>query len=178
MASTSSPRILLTSFAIWRDDQPSNASDDLLGWWVEQHARDRVQVLRQLPVHTEQASDRVIAAIERDRPDYVLCCGMAESRTELELETNAKRDGHILYSTAKLDRWVQGLPRTRLSHDAGRFVCNGTYYRVLQWLRDRRYATQCAFVHVPKLDGTHQLAVRQDFSAIVQRLLASERSLS
>lgn len=175
MAGARAPRIVLTSFATWRDDQPSNASDDLLEWWVERHAEvgDRVQLVRQLPVHTERASDRVIAAIERDRPDYVLCCGMAESRTDLELETNAKCDDEVLHSTADLALWVRGLTRTRLSHDAGSFVCNGTYYRVLQWLRDRRYATQCVFVHVPRLDGMHQSAVKEDFSEMIQRLLAS-----
>ncbi|MEO1131836.1 MAG: peptidase C15 [Cyanobacteria bacterium J06639_1] len=173
---TNSPRLLLTSFAVWRDDQPSNASDDLLGLWSAQQPPDalaRVQCLRQLPVHTERASARICATIGRDRPDFVLCCGMAEARTELELETNAKHDGTVLYSRANLSLWARGLSRTRLSHDAGSFVCNGTYFRVLQDIRDRDFTTQCTFVHVPILNAANTAAIVQDFDAIVQRLLFS-----
>lgn len=176
---TNTPPVLLSSFATWRADQPSNASDDLLDLWSE-GAEDAhlVRMLRQLPVDTQQASDRIIATIERERPTAVLCCGMAEKRTHLELETRATSAEDVLYSTASVAAWSQGLPQTRLSHDAGSFVCNGTYYRVLQWLRDRqRQARQqpvpCTFIHVPRLTAANTAAILNDFNAIVRAAIGS-----
>ncbi|MEM9153420.1 MAG: peptidase C15 [Cyanobacteria bacterium P01_F01_bin.33] len=176
---TDTARAILTSFSVWRADQTSNSSDDLLGLWAERAAPgNSVKLLRQLPVNTLQASDRIIAEIEREQPDYVLCGGMAESRAFLELETRARCAESVRYSPANLGAWCRGLRRTRLSHDAGTFVCNGTYYHVLQWIQDRGWPVQCVFIHVPVLTASNQLDILSDFSAIVQNCLVNRALLT
>ncbi|MEQ9481756.1 peptidase C15 [Coleofasciculus sp. F4-SAH-05] len=86
--------ILLTSFQTWLPDQKSNASDDLL---LKLQAENDpfpdqaifLTFLRQLPVDVFPASDLAIAQIEHLQPDVVICCGMAESRSQLTVEAGA-----------------------------------------------------------------------------------------
>lgn len=78
-------RILLTSFDIWLKDQQSNSDDDLL---VEVTKLELIPhdftFLHQLPVDVQLASDRVIEKINAIQPDYIICCGMAASRTTIK----------------------------------------------------------------------------------------------
>ena len=86
--------ILLTSFQTWLPDQKSNASDDLL---LKIQAENdpfpdqalSLTFLRQLPVDVFPASDLAIAKIKHLQPDVVICCGMAESRSQLTVEAGA-----------------------------------------------------------------------------------------
>lgn len=86
--------ILLTSFQTWLPHQKSNASDDLLVNIQQESKRFKQQgislrVLRQLPVNVFTASDLAIAKITQLQPDVVICCGMAESRSQLTVEAAA-----------------------------------------------------------------------------------------
>jgi pyroglutamyl-peptidase len=75
-------RILLISFDICLKDQESNFSDDLL---LEVTKLDLIPTdlifLRQLPVDVQLASTQVMEKINPIQPDYIICCGIAVSRT-------------------------------------------------------------------------------------------------
>jgi pyroglutamyl-peptidase len=156
-------RILLTSFETWLPHQPANSSDDLLADW-QGRSREQLFFSRRLPVDIPQASERVIKAIESHDFDIVLCCGMAESRYCLTLESNARSSLDRLYTPICLETLVATLPHTALSHDAGQFVCEGLYYQVL------KHHPKALFLHVPRLTDNNYLAIRQDFQAILQAL--------
>jgi pyroglutamyl-peptidase len=164
-------KILLTSFETWLPHQKSNSSDDLLHH-IESESIDGISLtfLRKLPVDTVLASQKAIAAIEQMSPHFVVCCGMAESRWQLSLESNATWENAQLHSTVNLEKLVNNLSDSVISHDAGKFVCEGLYYRVLHHLRHSRPDSHGLFVHVPVLTETNLQTIMADFRLILQEI--------
>jgi pyroglutamyl-peptidase len=83
-------KILLTSFDIWLSQQESNSSDDLLLGLAKMASLSHdLKFLHRLPVDVQLATSLVIAKINELQPDYIICCGMAASRSQLSVEVLA-----------------------------------------------------------------------------------------
>ncbi|WP_448561018.1 peptidase C15 [Trichothermofontia sp.] len=160
--------LLLTSFATWKAEQTSNASDDLLEILLQNNwLQDSHHLLRQVPVDFDLGPAQVIAKVETVQPDIVVCCGMAEDRDELNIETQAvsrESEARVLTTTIDCSKLLPELRRTRLSQDAGRFVCNHLYYSVLHYLRTSPapspWTSKTAIAHTPPLPNTAEVPVR------------------
>jgi pyroglutamyl-peptidase len=163
------PRILLTSFDVWEPHQRSNASDDLLEL-IGDRVPPETHMLRRLPVDFQRAPALVLAKMAEIQPDVVVCCGMAESRTVLTVESNGKGQGDVRYSAIALPALLQTLRATEISQDAGDFVCNHLYYTVLKSIQERPLPSQCLFVHVPILTAHNQAVITDDFATLLQIL--------
>ncbi|MGA1600910.1 MAG: peptidase C15 [Prochlorothrix sp.] len=209
---------LLTSFDIWLTHHTHNSSDQVLGLLVQQQRLPAdCQLLRCLPVEIEGAFGAVQAAIEQFQPDFVICCGMAEGRSSLDLEQQAidcpiqasaenpsaddgmagnphpRRDWgqnarqnsshtprsedfqenpRVLQTQINLVSLIPDLTQTCISTDAGRFVCNGLYFRVLDWIDRHRSASQALFIHVPCITPDNEAAIVADFGTLLDRLNA------
>ena len=163
--------ILLTSFATWKSHQRSNASDDLLLEVLKINRSPAIYGLRQLPVNVPVAKALIIGKIHQLQPQVVICCGMAESRHQLNLESRAMVGDQSIYTSLNLKKLVENLKNTEISQDAGRFVCNGLYYAILNYLQSHHLDVQCLFVHVPILTPTNQVEIVADFLAILERVL-------
>jgi pyroglutamyl-peptidase len=176
-------QLLVTSFDTWLAEQTSNASDDLLTELLQRGAiGNNSYLLRRLPVDTAIAAQQVIAHIESLQPDIVLCCGMASDRGCLSLESTGRNQdcSDCCTTTLDLERLSDGLSLVEISHDAGSFVCNGLYYTVLTYLRDRSsLATRSSprqqpihalFLHVPVLTPGNTESIIADCSILFQRL--------
>jgi pyroglutamyl-peptidase len=175
-------RFLLTSFATWLQNQKSNSSDDLLEAVSQLNFYPYdLNFLRKLPVDISQASHEVIAKIVNLQPEYILCCGMAAGRTQLSLETNARSSSVvwvndpeiILRPTLDLEKLVPDSLTIEISHDCGKFVCEGLYYSVLDYLLRSQISSRCIFVHVPILTEANLPAILEDFLLIIHRLALS-----
>lgn len=161
-------KILLTSFDVWMPHQVSNSSDDLLAEMLRQkRLPDHTYCLRKLPVDFEQAPAQVISTINLLQPDVIVCCGMAESRTVLTVESNGCYGGETLETTINLAKLVEPLMATQVSDDAGQFVCNFLYYSILKYLGQNPMNSRCLFVHVPPLNPGNQTLILRDFTAIL-----------
>lgn len=168
-------KLLFTSFQTWRSHQKSNSSDDLLQILIDRGLLTEHYFLRQIPVDFAIAPTQTIAKIEELQPDHIVCCGMAETRSVLSLESNGKCKTEILKTRFDLEALISGTASTEISHDAGDFVCNHLYYSVLKYLEQTRSDRACLFVHVPVLT-THNLdVVVQDFLAVVDRILSDDK---
>lgn len=176
----SSPSLLLTSFTTWKPEQSSNASDDLLLHVLSQQPQLRgLNLLRKLPVDFQQAPNQAIQGIRQHRPDAIICCGMGETRSHLCIEDRASHDHRIRYTGVNVNRLVSGLSITRVSHDAGQFVCNRLYFEVLDYLQHQGPECPCIFVHVPVLTEANVGAIASDFKTILLRMqMLANRSLS
>ncbi|MFN6483590.1 MULTISPECIES: peptidase C15 [unclassified Nostoc] len=167
-------RILLTSFDIWLKDQQSNSSDDLL---LEVTKLDLIPhhltFLRQLPVDVQLASTQVIEKINAIQPDYIICCGMAASRTQLSVEAVASWKEIVLQTEVDLEKLVAGAAAIQISHDCGKFVCEGLYYSVLDYLSQNKLTARCIFVHVPVLNQENLMGILADFVLIINKLALS-----
>lgn len=164
------PRLLLTSFTTWKPEQPSNASDDLLHWFIQQHPTESLHFLRQLPVDFDLAPQTAIAHLTQLQPDGILCCGMAESRQRLTVESQAVKGDRILKTSLNLELLIEDLSFTDISHDAGDFVCNRLYFDTLEHLQNQGSECFCLFLHVPMLTAENQAFVQADFYAILEKL--------
>ncbi len=164
-------KILLTSFQTWLPHQNSNASDDLLFKIAQfDNLVPSLTFLRQLPVDVAEASRRVLSKIEELQPDGIICCGMAECRTNLTVESCATCKDDLLKTSVDLEKLVAESVGTEISHDAGKFVCEGLYYEVLSYLRSRNLHTCCIFVHVPVLTPENLPAILADFQLIIEKV--------
>ena len=173
-------KILLTSFTTWQSHQKSNSSDDLLIEIAKNPDKNSelatspsLTFLRQLPVDIQQASNRAIAEIDTLKPDLIICCGMAERREKLSIESNASCDDHIIETWIDIYKLLPKLNGTEISHDAGKFVCEGLYYSTLNYLRDRHPNSRCIFVHVPLLTPHNSAEIKADFCQIIDLLALS-----
>ena len=163
-----SKKILFTSFTTWLPNQKSNSSDDLLQ--AIQIECDRNSFLRQLPVDIELASKSVISKIAELQPDIIICCGMAESRSQLTIEAKASDQDDILNTQVDLLSLIAGINGIEISYDAGKFVCEGLYYSVLKHLQTSPLSSHCIFAHIPILSPDNLTAVKNSFLTVVQRL--------
>ncbi len=98
---------------------------------------------------------------------------MAEKRKRLAIESNGKYEKDVIQTTIDVHSLVRGLAITRVSHNAGKFVCNALYYSILNYIQKHQLDCQCVFIHVPLLSESNQLKILQDFSAIIKLLQSS-----
>ncbi|KAM3113871.1 pyroglutamyl-peptidase I family protein [Phormidesmis sp. 146-33] len=184
-------KILATSFATWKAHHVSNSSDDLLGAISSNYpqgvaprylqevapvhlSNSNTYLLRKVTVDFELAPRQVISMIDLLKPEILICCGMAENRDNLTVESNGKSQTEILETKIDLNHLTEGTIATQISHDAGNFVCNHLYYSVLKYLQNRDFKCQCIFVHVPVLNGRNFRTIVEDFLMIVDRLNAGK----
>ncbi|TAD77201.1 MAG: peptidase C15 [Oscillatoriales cyanobacterium] len=166
--------MLITSFETWLPDQVTNSSDDLLQLLIDRAILpDRAHCLRRLPVDFDRAPPLVLQTIQQYRPRTVLLCGMAEGRSHLSLEAQAQHQGSCLATTVDLPTLIRHTQCSQISTDAGNFVCNWLYYRVLQWALLERYSGQVLFLHVPPLSDRNREPILADVRLILDRLESS-----
>ena len=129
----------------------------------------------EIPTVFTRSAMVVEEAIEREKPDYVLCIGQAGGRSAVTVEkvainlaearipdndgeqpfdTPLREDGDTAYfATLPVKAMVKrinasGIPAL-MSYTAGTYVCNSIMYNVL-YLLDRRFpGVKGGFIHVP-----------------------------
>lgn len=193
-------RFLLTSFDTWLVEQESNSSDDLLAAVSHLNILPySLTFLRRLPVHISTASTRVIEQINLTNPDFVIACGMAAQREYLSVESNATnlcvdncRDNLVnsaneliapekisvrtLHTSIDLHQLVAPMANLTISHDCGKFVCEGLYFAILDYLNQQQLKTQCLFLHVPILTLENKAGILDDFLLIIHQLALLQES--
>jgi len=161
--------ILITSFSTWESHHITNSSDDLLHLLSEKELGE-FNFLRNLPVDFELAPQHVLARLDELKPKVLICCGMAEERTKLHVESRAVLDKQILKTGLDLEMLTADLPMTEVSHDAGQFVCNTLYFKTLKHLSMQEEDYHCVFIHVPLLTEENRGQLLADFISIIERL--------
>ncbi|MEL6930248.1 MAG: peptidase C15, partial [Cyanobacteria bacterium J06600_6] len=123
--------------------------------------------LRNLPVDIQLATRKAIAEIENIEPNIVICCGMAEKRSRLTIESQAWCEDNCLSTAIDLPKLKQSLVNTEISHDAGKFVCEGLYYQLLKYIQLHGKNLDCIFIHVPKLETNNSTQILEDFRRVL-----------
>ncbi|MEM9948316.1 MAG: peptidase C15 [Cyanobacteria bacterium P01_D01_bin.36] len=163
--------LLITTFQPWRAHQPSNSSDDLIAALAERRQLPANSIwIRNVPVSFELAPIRVISELYQHRPHTILCCGMAENRPYLSLEQQAIKGCSVLHTSLDLKQMLQNTQLSQISYNAGSFVCNELYYRILESIQKYKLPTAAVFVHIPILEGARKQLVLEDFMAIANSL--------
>lgn len=164
--------VLLTGFEPF-EGQPVNASwlavEAVAASWTGPALR-----VAKLPVSFARAPIALLAALEAERPDVVVCVGEAGERSVLEVERVAVNvadaripdndgaqpvddpvvaGGAVAYLTglplrACVDAATRAEVPTRVSNSAGTYVCNAVFYTLARALEGT--TTPHGFVHVPR----------------------------
>jgi pyroglutamyl-peptidase len=121
---------------------------------------------------TYASVDRDLPNLFAQKPDIVLLFGVAGRRRHLCIETRARNAVSLLFPDAGGHRprlgvikrhgpaalkgnapfaRLAGAAGTRLSRDAGRYLCNYVYWRALERVHGTRPLVQ--FVHIPPVDA-------------------------
>jgi pyroglutamyl-peptidase len=121
----------------------------------------RVVVVR-LPVHRQRAAAMLKALLERHRPEACLLTGLARG-PKLRIERVARRPralagpgapGRFAGSWPVTEQGLalrqSGLPY-RISINAGRYVCDSTYWALLNFRINKGWPVSVGFLHVPPL---------------------------
>ena len=131
----------------------------------------------EIPTVFGKCVDVLLAAVEREKPDAVLCVGQAGGRPNITVERIAincddarikdnkgnqpidckiAADGaNAYFSTLPIKAMVQdmlaaGIPAA-VSNTAGTFVCNHLMYGALHYATNKRPNIRVGFVHIPYL---------------------------
>jgi len=164
-------KILLTSFDTWLPHHVSNSSDDLLHEISKlKYISPSLIFLRLLPVNIKLASNFVTTKIDELQPNSIICCGMAERRTTLTVESNASWGDSVLNTGVDLQHLAVGSKTIEVSHDAGKFVCEGLYYSALKYIYESKLNINCLFVHVPILTEKNLAETIADFQFIIHHV--------
>lgn len=168
--------ILVTGFEPF-DGLAGNASSDVAHHLDGMQFKVGEEVYRVegivLPVDHEEAGRGVSDALKYRNPAAVLMFGISDHAKELCLESKAcnacpadsggcrcKGCGHSCaphagsyYSNAPLRKLIKGLAKEKVpaqvSDNAGRFVCNASYYHALKTAHDLESEALVAFIHIP-----------------------------
>ncbi len=169
--------ILITGFEPF-DGAESNPSFEAVKMLPEKIKGETVEKL-ELPVVFSEAAEKVIAAIRKNTPKAVIMTGVAGGREKITPEVvavniaearipdnkgNAPRwqpliegtpDG--IFSTLPVGKMVQRMNEAgfgaALSFSAGTYVCNDTFYRVCNYIKENALGIPCGFIHVPNPKG-------------------------
>lgn len=166
-------KLLLTAFDPFGGDKVNPALEAVK--LVKDRVEDVDVVKLEVPTVFGKSIDTVAAAIERERPDAVLCVGQAGGRFDVtpervainvddarikDNEGNQPVDRPIFadgapayFATLPIKAMVKrireaGLPAS-VSNSAGTFVCNHLMYGVLYTLAKSYPGVRGGFVHVP-----------------------------
>ncbi|MGE0668974.1 MAG: hypothetical protein AB7O49_20675 [Sphingomonadales bacterium] len=153
------PIVLLTGFAPfgrWRINSSWEGARLLEGRYGGR------LVIARLPVDRRRAARELVALLERHRPQACLLTGLARG-PKLRVETWARRpralagpeapgrlSGSWPVAEAGLAIRLSGLPY-RISANAGKYVCDSTYWRLLMFRENNGWPIDAGFLHVPPL---------------------------
>lgn len=164
-------KILVSGFTPF-GDETQNATMSL----IKKVEKDANIIL--LPTVFKKAGEIIIKEIERIQPDYVVMLGQAKGRNRISLERVAininssvisDNDGNIYteeiinengpdayFSTLPIielkDRLLDKRIPVHISNTAGTYVCNDTFYRVMDYIKLNNLKIKAGFIHIPILD--------------------------
>lgn len=170
-------KLLLTAFDPFGGDHINPALEAVKR--VADQVGELQVVKLEVPTVFEKSIQVVVDAIEREKPDAVLCVGQAGGRFDLTTERvainlddaripdnegNQPVDKRIrdngknaYFATLPIKAMVSAIRAAELpasvSNSAGTFVCNHLMYGVLHHLSECRPDIRGGFIHVPYIPG-------------------------
>ncbi len=172
----SRPLLLLTAFEPF-DETGVNSSERTLAAVKKRGVRGGQLACRILPVDQQKAPAALIAAVDRLRPDAVICLGQSARRSAISIERIAinlldfrkpdnagrkftdrpiVRGGPAAYFTTLPVRAMWRAVRrakvpVELSQDAGSYLCNQVTYVLLHHAAMHHEILLAGFIHLPSL---------------------------
>ena len=103
--------------------------------------------------------------LAEDKLDMRIPDNSGRQETDVVLSGNGDQASPLPIKKWGIDEWPI---EVELSKDAGRFICNETYFRTLEALENHKFAIPCLFLHLPETEFFSQ----QDATTLIRQLLA------
>lgn len=169
-------RILLTGFEPFGSSDINSSWETAAR--IEMQSFDSVEiVVRQLPVSFKRVGEKIKELLEEIRPDVIIMLGQRSNSRSIDIERiavnlmdsiNGDNDGYnpkevpihpdtpLAYSSnlpvkSLRDCLTAKGIEAKVSNSAGLYVCNATYYNVLDEIHRNSLPIKAVFVHLPKL---------------------------
>ena len=199
-------KALVTGFSPFGGDaiNPSAAAVQRLADYVAARSGNLEVVTAELPTSFARAPRKLRALIAREKPDIVLCVGLAADRAAICIERVAinlcdariadndgaqPRDKPVIarapaayFSTLPVTAIVKALGRAGLSAElslsAGAFVCNHVFFGLMHAAAKSGRVMRAGFVHVPALPAADaDQALRELVRALEVVLHVTQRAI-
>lgn len=168
-------KLLLTGFGPFGKHKTNPSQDLVLRLHGSSVANYNI-VGRVLPVSYNKAGVQLIDFIEVEKPDAIICLGLAANRTKVTPELIAvnyihsalpDNDGvtklhkkiieqgeNAYFTTLPIDLILEKLSRknipNEISASAGTYVCNLTKYFLMHYLASQQIKIPAGFIHIPE----------------------------
>ncbi|MFX1482494.1 MAG: hypothetical protein ACFFCP_04810 [Promethearchaeota archaeon] len=186
------PTVLISGFEPY-DEFTTNPSEEIVKHFDDTRINQYSIFGVVLPLDYKTAFDRIDTAIEKHRPNYILCCGQA-NRAAISIErlavnaVSTKRpdnyentpesdiinlEGPAAYFSnidpfllvqALLDRDIPAY----VSYHAGLYGCNWLLYRIMQQIDSGSLDAKATFIHLPPLPSQ---AIEKDMMSLATMAL-------
>lgn len=196
-------KILVTAFDAFGDDKINSSSEALDALFVPEETADLVKL--KLPTVFKESAELLAEAVNKHKPDAVLCVGQAAGRAAVTIERVAinimdariadnegfkpadvpiEADAPAAYfSTVPIKAMVKaiceaGIP-AEISNTAGTYVCNSLLYGILHYISVNSLPVRAGFIHVPcipkQLEDTDKKPPAMEKEFIVKALETAVR---
>jgi len=158
-------RLLITGFEPFADFAVNPSGEAIAHLRLEFGSELAAHVL---PVDFLRAREHLIELLDKHQPRACLCMGLAPGM-EFRIERTARKvsqfshlpgeasyDGTFAFDT--ITRTLTRLgPPWRFSDDCGLYVCESTYWALLEYAGHHGHPTECGFLHVPAANRSSPL---------------------
>jgi pyroglutamyl-peptidase len=185
-------KIVVTGFGPFHTNDV-NPSREILGLLPKSIYGNEIIKL-EVPVVYDACFDPLKQVIELEKPDVVICLGLAQGRrfiTPERVAVNLKdasiadnngtiftgetimADGENAYfSTLPIKKMVSNMLEkdlpSMISNAAGLYICNNIMYHLLYYVNQNKLDIQAGFIHLPMMDEGNETEM---FSLPLERLL-------
>ncbi|MCK5811655.1 MAG: pyroglutamyl-peptidase I [Clostridiales bacterium] len=172
-------KILITAFEPFGDNITNPTMAILTS--LPANIGSSVIIKKTLPVVYQKCFDLLKPVIKEEKPDFVVCLGLAGKRTSISVEriavnmmgasiadnmdnsyngTNISVNGKVGYfTTLPYEDLVKVDDLVSYSFSAGTYICNNIFYRLMEYIDIEKLSTKGGFIHVPftedNLEGPH-----------------------
>ncbi len=162
-------KIVITAFEPFGNNETNPTMDILKG--LPENIGKYMIIKKTLPVIYQQCFELLKPIIKEEKPEFVICLGLAGKRTSISVERIAvnmmaasiadnmgiKYEGEMISENGKTGYFTT-LPYEELvnvdklvsySFSAGTYICNNIFYRLMEYIDMEKSSTKGGFIHVP-----------------------------
>lgn len=162
-------KIVITAFEPFGNNETNPTMDILKG--LPENIDKYMIIKKTLPVIYQQCFELLKPIIKEEKPEFVICLGLAGKRTVISVERIAvnmmaasiadnngiKYEGSLISKNGKTGYFTT-LPYEDLvnvdklvsySFSAGTYICNNIFYRLMEYIDMEKLSTKGGFIHVP-----------------------------
>lgn len=126
----------------------------------------------------ETSVEQVSNELKKENYDFILLMGQKPVIKSLYIETTGRKDRETLITKCNyltIKEYFDKLNyKTKISDNAGNYLCNNIYYHCLKNIKENSLETLCIFFHIPTINHVFDLdKSAKDISSMIHNNISS-----